>query len=141
MIRYSLKCAGGHDFDSWFASSEAYDTLAGKRMVSCMICGGTDVRKALMAPKVATDQPEAANRPLAAPASEIERKIAALRAKVEAEATYVGGRFAEEARRIHEAGAPERPIWGEADAAEARSLLEDGIPVSPLPFGPKKALS
>ncbi|MEM7644601.1 MAG: DUF1178 family protein [Pseudomonadota bacterium] len=135
MIRYSLKCADGHDFDSWFASAEAYDTLAGRGMVACMICGGTDVRKALMAPKVATGEVDA--RPLAKPASEIEAKVAALREKVESEATYVGGRFVEEARKIHASDDPAKPIWGEANLSDAKSLWEDGIPVAPLPFGPK----
>ncbi|MEM7489380.1 MAG: DUF1178 family protein [Pseudomonadota bacterium] len=135
MIRYSLKCAEGHAFDSWFASADAYDVLAAKGMVSCMVCGGTEVEKALMAPKVGTG--EIAHRPLAAPASEIEAKVAALRAKVETEAIYVGGRFAEEARKIHASDDPAKPIWGEANLAEAKGLLEDGIPVAPLPFGPK----
>ncbi|MEM8823874.1 MAG: DUF1178 family protein [Pseudomonadota bacterium] len=135
MIRYSLKCAEGHDFDSWFASAEAYDTLVSKDMVACMICGSTDVRKALMAPKVAKG--EIGERPLAKPASEIETKVAALRDKVEAEATYVGGRFAEEARKIHTSDDPFKPIWGEANAKDAKALLDDGIPVAPLPFGPK----
>ncbi|MEM7709518.1 MAG: DUF1178 family protein, partial [Pseudomonadota bacterium] len=74
MIRYSLKCVEGHAFESWFASAEAYDTLAGKGMVSCMVCGGTEVDKALMAPKVATGQ--AVDPPLTKPASEIETKVA-----------------------------------------------------------------
>jgi hypothetical protein len=145
MIRYSLKCVEGHAFDSWFASSDAFDALTARGMVSCMVCGDTGVSKALMAPKVAADRADAApapsERPLAAPGSPVERAIAALRAKVEAEATYVGGRFAEEARRVHASDRPEKPVWGEANAAEARALIEDGIPVAPLPFAPKKALS
>jgi hypothetical protein len=137
MIRYALKCAEGHAFDSWFADADAYDALAAKGMVTCMACGGTEVSKALMAPRVATS-PE---RPLAAPASAAEKKIAALRAKVEGEATYVGGRFAEEARRIHASEDPEKPVWGEANLAEAKSLWEDGIPVAPLPFVPRKSVN
>ncbi|TFL18165.1 DUF1178 family protein [Jannaschia formosa] len=126
MIRYALRCKEGHDFESWFASADAYDALSAKRLVSCAVCGVEDVSKALMAPKVA---------PRAAP-TEMERKIAELRRKVEAEATYVGPRFAAEARAIHEAG-ESRPIYGEANAAEARELIADGIPVAPLPFLPK----
>lgn len=127
MIRYSLKCSEGHGFESWFQSADAYDALAARGMVSCVVCGETSVEKALMAPKVGG---------LAAPASEMEAKVAALRRKVEAEATYVGGRFAEEARAIHDT-AGDKAIYGEANAAEVRALLEDGIPVAPLPFGPK----
>ena len=135
MIRYALRCKDGHDFDSWFQSADAYDTLAARGLVSCAVCGSDQVSKALMAPKVQAER--APSRPLASPASEFEAKVAALRAKLEAEATYVGGRFAEEARSLHETGI-EKPIWGEANADEARKLLEDGIPVAPLPFLPKQ---
>lgn len=134
MIRYALKCAEGHDFDSWFQSADAFDGLAEKGLLSCAVCGSSKVQKALMAPKVTTDQPE---KPLARPASEMERKIAEMRDKLEREATYVGGRFAEEARAIHDSEKPDRPIWGEANLQEAKSLIEDGIPVAPLPFMPK----
>ncbi len=127
MIRYSLKCSAGHAFESWFQSAAAYDTLAGRGMVGCVVCGKTDVVKALMAPTVGG---------LTASASGAETKVAAFRRKVEAEATYVGGRFAEEARAIHEAEG-DRAIYGEASGAEVRALLEDGIPIAPLPFLPK----
>lgn len=127
MIRYALKCAEGHAFESWFQSAAAFDTLSARGLVSCIACGGTRVEKALMAPKVAgaVDPAEAA-----------AQKLAAYRRKVEAEATYVGGRFAEEARAIHGTDA-DRAIYGEANGAEVRALLEDGIPIAPLPFRPR----
>ncbi|MGB3408525.1 MAG: DUF1178 family protein [Jannaschia sp.] len=134
MIRYALRCKDGHSFESWFQSGEAFDALVARGLLSCAACGSTDVGKALMAPKVQADRAEA--QTLVTPPTEMERKIAALRAKVEAESTYVGGRFAEEARSLHEAGT-EKAIWGEANATEARALIEDGIPVAPLPFLPR----
>ncbi|MEM9796657.1 MAG: DUF1178 family protein [Pseudomonadota bacterium] len=137
MIRYALKCANGHDFESWFASAAAYDALAAKGMVTCVVCGGSDVTKAVMAPRVAKEEAQ----PSKAPVSDVEAKIAALRAKIEGEATYVGGRFAEEARAIHKSDAPDTAIWGEASPADAKSLLEDGIPVAPLPFKPKRKMT
>lgn len=126
MIRYALKCSDGHDFESWFASADAYEGLVGRGLVTCAACGTTDVSKALMAPKVAAR----------ARSDDAARRIAALRAKVEREATYVGPRFAAEARAIHEAES-DRAVYGEANAEEVRGLLEDGIPVAPLPFTPK----
>ncbi|PWJ19239.1 DUF1178 family protein [Jannaschia seohaensis] len=131
MIRYALRCKDGHEFESWFASADAYDALAAKGMVSCAVCGVADVSKALMAPKVAPrSQPEGPSP------DEVAKRIAEIRRKVEAEATYVGPRFAAEARAIHEAG-ESRAIYGEAKPDEARALIEDGIPVAPLPFLPK----
>ena len=86
-----------------------------------------------MAPAVA----EKPARPLSAPANVAEQALAELRRKVEDRAEYVGPSFATETRAIHDGTAPDRPIWGEARADEARRLVEDGLPVAPLPFRPK----
>ena len=133
MIRYTLTCDQGHDFDSWFQSAAAYDTLAARAMVSCTQCGSTDVHKALMAPSVRPAEKAA----LAAPQTDLEQKLAALRAQIEENSDYVGLSFAAEARAMHEGLVPERSIYGEARIDEAKKLLEDGIPVAPLPFLPK----
>lgn len=131
MVRYSLACAEGHGFESWFASAAAYDDLARRGLLSCAECGSAKVEKALMAPAVATREAIGARPPR-------EAMLAALRRHVEATSDYVGPAFAREARAIHEGEAPERPIWGEAAPQEAKALLEDGIPVAPLPFVPKR---
>lgn len=138
MIRYALKCPEGHGFESWFQSSSAYEALRGAGHVACPICGSTAVDKALMAPAVGqTDQPEPKGA-LTTPQSEMEQALAALRKQVEENSEYVGLGFAAEARRIHSGDAPERAIYGEARADEARALIEDGVPVAPLPFMPQR---
>jgi len=145
MIRYALKCAEGHSFESWFQSADAFDTLAAKGLVACSVCGSTDVKKALMAPKVAAEkqdtapqEPTTPDRPLTAPpAHPAEQMLRALKEHVEKTSTYVGGNFAREARAMHLGETPEKPIHGEANAAEAKALLEDGVPVMPLPVVPK----
>lgn len=154
MIQFSLKCAEGHRFDSWFQSASAFEKLQGAGMVSCAICGSGNVEKALMAPRVrparkaadaappptpATEGgPKAAAAPgaLTQPASPTEQHLAELRRKIEQNSDYVGMNFAKEARAMHDGTAPERAIYGEARPEEARKLLEDGIPVAPLPFIP-----
>ena len=60
----------------------------------------------------------------------------ALRAEIAAKTEDVGRRFPQEARRIHHGDAPERAIRGEASLEEARDLLEEGVPVLPLPALP-----
>jgi len=162
MIRYALKCDQGHGFESWFQSSGAFEALDARGLVSCAVCGSTEVHKAIMAPRVVTDkdaapakgpapaatpapQPRAAPAPgqaapapsLSAPATPAEQALKAMRDHLEKSSTYVGGKFAEEARRIHLGDAPQRTIHGEANPEEARALIEDGIPVAPLPFVPK----
>ncbi|MEC7258197.1 MAG: DUF1178 family protein [Pseudomonadota bacterium] len=140
MIQYALKCAKGHTFDSWFQSASAYDRLAKAGMVECSVCGGTDVNKAVMTPRVGTSRADAppAPRKLSEPASPAEQAMAELRRKIEANADYVGRDFAREARAMHEGETPERAIFGEAAVGEARKLVEDGIPVTPLPFLPNR---
>ncbi len=131
MVRYSLSCADGHGFESWFQSAQAFDDLASRGLLSCAECGSPRVEKALMAPAVSTREA------LTAPRDKREAVLAAMRRHVEENSDYVGLSFAAEARRIHEGEAPERNIWGEAKPEEAKALLEDGIPVAPLPFIPK----
>jgi len=132
MIQFSLKCPNDHRFDSWFQSAEAYDKLAAAGMVSCAVCGAEGVQKAPMAPRVAASREE--DRPLSQPRSAAEQAVAELRRRIEAGSEDVGRNFAREARAIHEGDAPDRAIRGEARMDEARKLLEDGVPVMPLPF-------
>jgi len=143
MIRYSLKCASGHGFESWFQSAEAFATLQGAGQVSCPVCGATKVEKELMAPAVHPARKAAAaeSPTLAEPANELEAAIAALKKQIEENSEYVGMNFAAEARRIHAGEAPERAIHGEAKPEDARKMLEEGLPVAPLPFLPARKVN
>lgn len=128
MIRFHLKCDQNHQFESWFQSGDAFDKLVAGNLVTCTVCGSTMVAKSVMAPAIATAVAEPAE----------ENPIIALRKKIESTADYVGKSFAKEARAMHDGLVPDRPIYGEANLAEARKLAEDGIPVLPLPFIPAK---
>ena len=135
MIRYSLKCDQGHAFESWFASASAFDTLAVAGHLACPTCASPRIEKALMAPavSVATGAADSA-QDLATPEDGLAEKLAALRRHVEENSDYVGEDFAREARAIHLGDAPERAIWGEARLDQARALIDEGVPVAPLPF-------
>ncbi|MRU14590.1 DUF1178 family protein [Roseovarius sp. A21] len=146
MIQFTLKCDKDHRFDSWFQSSDAFDKLKAAGMVACTHCGSTNVDKAMMAPSVQASRgkpeapgaaaPETAPGPLSTPANPAEQAMTDLRKKIEDNADYVGMNFAREARDIHDGLSPERAIYGEAKPDEARKLIEDGVPVAPLPFVP-----
>ncbi len=140
MIRYTLRCGNNHGFESWFGSAEAFETLRAAGHVGCPECGSVEVEKALMAPSVTPARRKAAPQKegaLSTPRDPREAALAELRRQVEKNSEYVGMNFAAEARKIHDGDAPERSIYGEAKVEEARKLLEDGIPVAPLPFTPK----
>lgn len=136
MIRYNLKCDQDHSFDSWFKSAEAFDALQSAGHVSCAVCGSSAVEKALMAPPVAKKSSQ--NVDLSTPENEMAENLSKLRKHVEENSTYVGGKFAEVARDMHEGVSPEQSIWGEAKPEEAKALIEEGVPVAPLPFLPKR---
>lgn len=136
MIRFSLKCDKDHGFDSWFPSGAAFDTLKAGGHVTCPICGSAAVEKALMAPAVQAGRGETG--PLQAVETPVEQAIAALKKQIEENSEYVGMNFAAEARRIHQGDAPERSIHGEARLDEAKKLIEEGVPVAPLPFLPAR---
>lgn len=153
MIKYALKCSDEHKFESWFKSSEAFDTLSASGMLSCPVCGSTRVQKAMMAPRVATEAPATTQEPvqdppepaaqslLTSPSDEVQAAMQRLKKAVEENSDYVGTEFTSEARAIHEGEAPERSIYGEAKPEDAKKLLEDGVPVLPLPFLPKGKIS
>lgn len=138
MIRYDLKCDKGHGFDSWFQSAAAFDRLAAAGQVVCPACGSARVEKQLMAPAVTPARAAGADHPLSTPSTPQEQMLARLRRELEEKSEYVGMGFAAEARRMHEGETPERAIHGEARLEEARKLIEDGIPVAPLPFLPAR---
>jgi len=140
MIRYSLKCTDDHRFESWFRNSEAFEKLCHSGMITCPVCGETSIEKAVMAPRVAhCETSETSLSPdthtmAAATSGPVAEAIARLREALEAHSENVGTDFAREARAIHEGEAPARAIHGEASTAEARELVEDGVPVMPIPF-------
>jgi hypothetical protein len=125
MIRYALICENEDAFEGWFASSAAFDEQSVSGQIPCPVCGATAVRKAPMAPAIVS--------PKKKDAAARAKALAAMRRHLAEEVDYVGDRFAEEARAIHDGDADARPIWGQSTVKDAIALLEDGVPVAPLP--------
>ena len=144
MIKYAMACEQAHEFESWFPSSEAFETQRKRGFVTCPYCNSARVEKQIMAPSVARkdklpDAPVPGPQPVAVLSDreqEIRAALRALRDHVMKNAENVGKGFVEEARKMHYGEAEERSIYGEADLAEARALLEEGIDVLPLPVVP-----
>ncbi|WP_285709811.1 DUF1178 family protein [Erythrobacter oryzae] len=146
MIVFDLACTEGHRFEGWFGSSGDFEDQRARGLLCCPSCGTSEVTKAPMAPAVPAKGnqrqevlPPEASRPMAntpMPA-EVQKALAAL-AKAQAEAlkhsTWVGDKFAEETRKMHYGERDEAPIHGQASLAEAKALIEEGVPVAPLPF-------
>jgi hypothetical protein len=137
MIRYALLCEHDHDFEGWFGSSADYDDQHARGLLDCPVCGSKAVRKAIMAPAVSGTKAKGSPQD---PPPEVQAMMMqaaqAVRRHVEDNFDYVGDAFAREARAIHEGKSEERGIYGEASGDEVRKLVEDGVPVAPLPQGP-----
>ncbi len=158
MIVFDLKCEQGHQFESWFRSSSAYEEQLAMALVECPHCGSVDIMKAPMAPNVAAKSnqqtgkavPASASVPEAGPVAtaksamtatpelqqlvkQAEEAMAKVQRHVEENCENVGKNFAEEARKIHYGETEERGIYGESSLEEAKDLLDEGIEVMPLP--------
>lgn len=165
MIRYTLVCDKDHEFEAWFASSDAFDASAKAGANVCPVCGSGKVGKALMAPSVSARTRGNALTPASGPVPAsvagsgpalgpaggnvdlvaadprhraLRKALTELRRRVTESADYVGKRFPEEARKIHYEEAEPRGIYGEATPEEARELLEEGVEVLPLPPAPEE---
>jgi hypothetical protein len=142
MIVFDLQCRGhGHVFEAWFANSGAFEDQRARGLIACPICGDGDVAKALMAPNIPAKGNARETLPVAkceAPAAtEMKAMLAAL-AKAQSKAlqnsTWVGRDFDKQARAMDAGEIDKSSIHGEVSAPEAKSLIEDGIGVMPLPL-------
>jgi hypothetical protein len=156
MIHYQLCCDAEHEFDGWFKDSDNFDRQAARKLVSCPVCASTKIRRALMAPGIRKKTGVApvieadTHLPAPPPASplsnqkaggimpdQVRAALSKLRSEVEKNCDYVGPKFAEEARRIHNGESQPRGIYGESTEAEAEALADDGIGVAQIPWLPR----
>ena len=148
MIRYTLRCEREHTFESWFQDSAAYDLQAKRKLVSCPVCDSVKIEKAIMAPRIGRKRGEkrtptlpnetTAPTPMVmSPENELRAKLRELRDFVKSNAEDVGQRFPAEARKMHYGEIKPRPIYGEATPDDAKSLVDEGVDVMPMPVLPE----
>ena len=152
MIRFALACAHDHEFEGWFRSNEAFDEQTAGGTLECPVCGDRTVRKAIMAPAVARSSardPHAGGDsdaalpvavepdPRRAAAARMLQLMRALQRHVQENFENVGERFPEEVRKIHYGEVDPRDIYGRATGEEVKELLEEGVPIRPLPILPE----
>lgn len=137
MIVFDLKCIAGHVFEAWFGSSADYESQRERALVACPMCGDTVVEKAVMAPNVAAKGNRRADAAPAAGKPDPKQLLAALaqaQAKALEGSKWVGVAFAEKARAMHLGEEAHAPIHGQASIEDAKALIEEGVPVAPLPL-------
>lgn len=124
MIVFDLQCGdGGETFEAWFRSSADYEDQRADGLLLCPFCLSSNVAKAPMAPRV----------PKKSSAGPLQR-LASAQARMLEESRWVGEEFAETARAMHSGELPHEQVHGSATFEQAKSLIDDGVPVAPLPF-------
>jgi hypothetical protein len=154
MIKYALRCEHEHHWDAWFASMSGYDDQIKRGLVECPFCGSKSVEKAPMAPSVVTSKaarkadtanqsddiagqaplPVANDLPGLGLLEPVQTMLKEMRQHIEKTHDYVGDNFAHDVRAMHDGDIDKRPIYGNATVSEVRALVEDDIPVAPLPL-------
>jgi hypothetical protein len=123
MIVFDLQCRdGGESFEAWFRSNTDFDEQSAAGLVTCPFCRSANVAKAPMAPSV----PRKGSNPLA--------RLADMQAEMLKDSRWVGDTFADTARAMHNGEVPAEQVHGNATLAQARALVDDGVPVAPLPL-------
>ena len=138
MIKYQLICDADHEFEGWFRDSADFDTQSERSLVECPACGSLEVRKAIMAPAIAKKGSASRDARLSEIRQDMAKAVERARDYVEKNFDYVGDKFSEEARKIHYGETKERAIYGEASGKEVKELVDEGVPVAPVPGAPKK---
>jgi hypothetical protein len=152
VIVFELQCSRDHRFEGWFASASEFERQQAGGEIACPVCADGAVRRVPSArikrperaavptadkPKTGRAKESNATSPANAPAPQQQMTLAAFIDHVLVNSEDVGTRFAEEARKIHQGEAPRRSIRGQATPSETEALLEEGVPVLPLPIPPK----
>ena len=124
MIVFDLQCRdGGETFEAWFRSSSDFEEQRDAGLVQCPICQSANVGKAPMAPRVPR---KGSDSPFA--------RLAALQADLLKNSRWVGDEFTDTARAMHGGEIEPAQVHGNATVEQAKSLVDDGIPVAPLPL-------
>ena len=138
MIRYALTCDHEHEFEGWFGSSNDYDHQLASGLLECPFCASKGIRKQVMAPAISGTKRTVKDLEPAKMQAMMMEAAGRIRRHVEENFDDVGDGFAKEARAIHEGRAEDRGIYGQATPLEVRELVEDGVPIAPLPPEPMK---
>ena len=137
MIKYTLTCNDGHQFESWFSNSDSFEKLKKKGHLECAVCSSKEIEKSLMAPRIIPNSSKKKGTLISAQ-SALEKEIKALKNKIKKTARDVGEDFPAEARAMHYGEKEEKPIIGKTTLEQAKDLAEEGIPFAPLPWNDDK---
>ena len=132
MIKYNFICRCGKTFESWFSSSNEYDVLRKKKLINCIYCNNTSIKKSVMAPNLFSKSNKIITKTKLE--KKIKKELLNFRRYIEKNCKNVGNNFSQEARKIHYDKKTSKGIYGKASAEETNELIEEGIDVATIPW-------
>ena len=132
MIKYNLICRCGETFESWFSSSNEYDILRKKKLINCIYCNNTSIKKSVMAPNLFSKSNKIITKTKLE--KKIKKELLNFRRYIEKNCKNVGNNFSQEARKIHYDKKTSKGIYGKASTEETSELIEEGIDVATIPW-------
>ena len=134
MIKYNLTCKCGGMFESWFSSSSEFDSLCKKKLIKCIYCESSLIKKSVMAPNLPSKSNKISKKSKLE--KNIKKQLLDFRKYVEKNCKNVGENFSREARSIHYNNNKKdsQGIYGKATLEETSELIDEGIEVLTIPW-------
>ena len=132
MIKYNLTCKCGESFESWFLNSSKFDYLSKKKLIKCIYCGSSSIKKSVMAPNLSSKSNKIFKRTKLE--RDIKKQLIDVKKYIEKNCKNVGENFSREARSIHYDKKTSKGIYGKATPEETAELIEEGIEVATIPW-------
>ena len=136
MIKYNLLCKCGKNFESWFLTSKQYESLKKKKLINCIYCNSTSIKKSIMSPNLTSKSNKSSVKKNIE--KDIRNELLNFRKYIEKNCKDVGDNFPREARNIHYDKKSSKGIYGKATPEETAELLDEGIEVESIPWVDKK---
>ena len=136
MIKYKLFCKNCESkFDSWFASSNEYERLKKKKLLTCHNCNSVRVEKTIMAPQLINSKSKTNENVNLEEYKKVKKTILGYQRFIKNNFKYVGDNFAYEARSIHyNSKKKTKGIYGTASKQDLKELKEEGIEAQMIPW-------
>ena len=136
MIKYKLFCKNCNlKFDSWFASSNEFERLKKKKVLTCHKCNSLKIEKTIMAPQLINNKSKVDEKINLEKYNNVKKTIIDYQKFIKDNFKYVGDNFAYEARSIHYNGKKKsKGIYGSASKEDLKELKEEGIDAQLIPW-------
>lgn len=130
---YNFKCVCGTVFEAMVSGTKEADEQIRKGLLSCPVCDSVNVVRIPTAARIKKSSSDSTPLGKSVKTEDLENAVKKVLSSLADSCKDVGERFVEEVRSIKQGTSPSRPVKGTAKADEVKQLLDEGIPVFPVP--------